>query len=162
MAPGMGLNAFLAYTLVLGGKITWQVGLGVVFLSGLLCWVLTLLGLRKRLVEAIPASLISAISVGIGLFITFIGLQDLGLIVNNEATLVSAGPLTGTVAIGLLRAAAHGVPVDEEGQGRPADRHALLDRARDRDRARREADAVSCRWTSISARWPCNSTSWGL
>jgi AGZA family xanthine/uracil permease-like MFS transporter len=101
MAPGMGLNAFLAYTLVLGGQITWRVALGVVFLSGLLCWVLTLLGLRKRLVEAIPASLISAISVGIGLFITFIGLQDLGLIVNNDVTLVSAGPLTGTVAIGL-------------------------------------------------------------
>jgi AGZA family xanthine/uracil permease-like MFS transporter len=101
MAPGMGLNAFLAYTLVLGGKITWQVGLGVVFLSGMLCWVLTLVGLRKRLVEAIPGSLISAISVGIGLFITFIGLQDLGLVVNNDATLVSAGPLTGTVAIGL-------------------------------------------------------------
>lgn len=101
MAPGMGLNAFLAYTLVLGGEITWRVGLGVVFLSGLLCWVLTLLGLRKRLVEAIPTSLISAISVGIGLFITFIGLQDLGLIVNNDVTLVSAGPLTGTVAIGL-------------------------------------------------------------
>jgi AGZA family xanthine/uracil permease-like MFS transporter len=101
MAPGMGLNAFLAFTLVLGGKITWQVGLGVVFLSGLLCWVLTLLGLRKRLVEAIPASLVSAISVGIGLFITFIGLQDLGLVVNNEATLVCAGPLTGKVAIGL-------------------------------------------------------------
>ena len=101
MAPGMGLNAFLAYTLVLGGKITWQAGLGVVFLSGLLCWVLTLLGLRKRLVEAIPVSLVSAISVGIGLFITFIGLQDLKLIVKNEATLVAAGPLTGTVAIGL-------------------------------------------------------------
>lgn len=101
MAPGMGLNAFLAYTLVLGGKITWQAGLGVVFLSGLLCWVLTLLGLRKRLVEAIPVSLVSAISVGIGLFITFIGLQDLKLIVKNEATLVGAGPLTGTVAIGL-------------------------------------------------------------
>ncbi len=101
MAPGMGLNAFLAYTLVLGGKITWQAGLGVVFLSGLLCWVLTLLGLRKRLVEAIPASLVSAISVGIGLFITFIGLQDMGVIVNNEQTLVSAGPLTGQVLIGL-------------------------------------------------------------
>ncbi len=101
MAPGMGLNAFLAYTLVLGGKITWQVGLGVVFLSGLLCWVLTLLGLRKRLVEAIPVSLVAAISVGIGLFITFIGLQDLKLIVKNEATLVGAGPMTGTVAIGL-------------------------------------------------------------
>jgi AGZA family xanthine/uracil permease-like MFS transporter len=101
MAPGMGLNAFLSYTLVLGGKITWQAGLGVVFLSGLLCWVLTLLGLRKRLVEAIPASLVSAISLGIGLYITFIGLQDMGLIVSNEVTLVSAGPLTGQVLIGL-------------------------------------------------------------
>jgi AGZA family xanthine/uracil permease-like MFS transporter len=101
MAPGMGLNAFLAYTLVLGGKITWQAALGVVFLSGLLCWVLTLVGLRKRLVEAIPVSLISAISVGIGLYITFIGLQDLGMVVKNEQTLVSAGPLTWTVTIGL-------------------------------------------------------------
>jgi AGZA family xanthine/uracil permease-like MFS transporter len=101
MAPGMGLNAFLSYSLVLGGKITWQVALGVVFLSGLLCWLLTLLGLRKRLVEAIPVSLVSAISVGIGLYITFIGLQDLGMIVKNEETLVSAGPLTWKVAIGL-------------------------------------------------------------
>ena len=101
MAPGMGLNAFLSYSLVLGGKITWQVALGVVFLSGLLCWLLTLPGLRKRLVEAIPMSLVSAISVGIGLYITFIGLQDLGMIVKNEETLVSAGPLTWKVAIGL-------------------------------------------------------------
>jgi len=101
MAPGMGLNAFLSYTLVLGGKITWQMGLGVVFLSGLLCWLLTLLGLRKRLVKAIPVSLVSAISVGIGLYIAFIGLQDMQVIVKNEKTLVSAGPLTGTVAIGL-------------------------------------------------------------
>ncbi len=101
MAPGMGLNAFLAYSLVKGGQITWQTGLGVVFLSGLLAFVLTLLGLRKRLVEAIPMSLISAISVGIGLFITFIGLVNMGVIVNNEETLVSAGPLTGKVLIGL-------------------------------------------------------------
>ncbi len=101
MAPGMGLNAFLSYSLVLNGKITWQAALGVVFLSGLLCWLLTLLGLRKRLVEAIPIGLVSAISVGIGLFITFIGLQDLGVIVKNEQTLVSAGPMTWTVAMGL-------------------------------------------------------------
>jgi AGZA family xanthine/uracil permease-like MFS transporter len=101
MAPGMGLNAFLSYSLVMGGKITWQVALGVVFLSGLLCFLLTLFGLRKRLVEAIPVSLVSAISVGIGLFITFIGLVDMGIVVNNEATLVSAGPLTATVVIGL-------------------------------------------------------------
>ncbi len=101
MAPGMGLNAFLAYSLVGAGKITWQTALGVVFLSGLLCFVLTLLGLRKRLVEAIPLSLVSAISVGIGLFITFIGLVNMGIIIKNDQTLVSAGPLTPTVLIGL-------------------------------------------------------------
>ncbi len=101
MAPGMGLNAFLAYSLVQADQITWETALGVVFLSGLLGFTLTLLGLRRRLVEAIPVSLVSAIAVGIGLFITFIGLVNMGVIVKNEATLVSAGPLTATVAIGL-------------------------------------------------------------
>ena len=102
MAPGMGLNAFFAYSLVLEGKIRWETALGVVFLSGLLFLILTFLGLRRKLVEAIPASLISAISVGIGLFITFIGLKNLGVIVQgSEATLVKAGELTGTVLIGL-------------------------------------------------------------
>ncbi len=101
MAPGMGLNAFFAYTLVIGDKLSWQTALGVVFLSGLFFLILTFLGLRRRLVEAIPVSLVSAMAVGIGLFITFIGLQNLGLVVNNDATLVSAGKITGTVLIGL-------------------------------------------------------------
>ena len=101
MAPGMGLNAFFAYSLVLGDKISWETALGVVFLSGLFFLLLTLLGLRKKLVEAIPGGLIAAISVGIGLFITFIGLVKLGVVVNNEVTLVSAGELTPTVLIGL-------------------------------------------------------------
>jgi AGZA family xanthine/uracil permease-like MFS transporter len=101
MAPGMGLNAFFAYSLVLGHKISWQTALGVVFLSGLFFLVLTLLGLRRKLVQAIPEALIAAISVGIGLFITFIGLVKLGIIVDNEATLVSAGPMTPKVLIGM-------------------------------------------------------------
>ncbi|NIA16843.1 MAG: NCS2 family permease, partial [Planctomycetes bacterium] len=101
MAPGMGLNAFFAYSLVLTDKISWQTALGVVFLSGLLFLVLTLVGLRKKIVEAIPQSLISAISVGIGLFITFIGLKNLGIVIGNPVTLVKAGPLTETVMIGL-------------------------------------------------------------
>ncbi len=102
MAPGMGLNAFFAYSLVLGDKVPWETALGVVFLSGLFFWILTLLGLRKKLVEAIPSSLVSAISVGIGLFITFIGLKNLGIIVQgSEATLVKAGQLKGTVLIGM-------------------------------------------------------------
>ncbi len=101
MAPGMGLNAFFAY-LVASGKMDWQTALGVVFLSGLFFLILTLVGLRKKIVEAIPASLISAIAVGIGLFITFIGLTKLGIVVADEHTLVSAGPLTFTVLIGLF------------------------------------------------------------
>ncbi|MBN1361293.1 MAG: NCS2 family permease, partial [Sedimentisphaerales bacterium] len=101
MAPGMGLNAFFAYTLVLTDEVLWQTALGVVFLSGLFFLVLTFLGLRRKLVEAIPPSLISAISVGIGLFITFIGLQNLGLIEASQATLVQASKLTPTALIGL-------------------------------------------------------------
>jgi len=100
MAPGMGLNSFFAY-LVLSGKMNWQTALGAVFLSGLLFLVLTLVGLRKRLVEAIPDGLISAISVGIGLFIAFIGLGNLGLISRDEQTLFRLGDITPTLLIGL-------------------------------------------------------------
>ena len=100
MAPGMGLNAFFASMVVLG-KMDWQTALGAVFLSGFFFLLLTLLGLRKRIVEAIPVSLVSAIAVGIGLFITFMGLKDLGIIIKNEATFVSAGPMTVQVLIGL-------------------------------------------------------------
>jgi AGZA family xanthine/uracil permease-like MFS transporter len=101
MAPGLGLNNFFAY-LVVSGKMNWQTALGVVFVSGVLFLLLTLLGLRKRIVEAIPTSLVSAIAVGIGLFITFIGLKNLGIIVKNEITFVSAGPLMLTILIGLF------------------------------------------------------------
>ena len=101
MAPGLGLNSIFAY-LVVSEKMDWPTALGVVFIAGLFFFTLTVLGLRRRIVEAIPTSLISAIGVGIGLFITFIGLQDLGLIVSDEKTLVTAGPLTPTVLIGVL------------------------------------------------------------
>jgi len=101
MAPGMGLNAFFAYSLVLTDRIPWQDALGIVFLSGLFFFLLTIIGLRQKIVEAIPRSLISAVSVGIGFFITFIGLVNLGIIQKNEATLVSAAPITPTVLIGL-------------------------------------------------------------
>jgi AGZA family xanthine/uracil permease-like MFS transporter len=101
MAPGLGLNSIFAY-LVVSEKMDWPTALGVVFIAGLFFFMLTVLGLRRRIVEAIPTSLVSAIGVGIGLFITFIGLQDLGVIVSDETTLVRAGPLTPTVLIGLL------------------------------------------------------------
>jgi AGZA family xanthine/uracil permease-like MFS transporter len=101
MAPGLGLNSIFAF-LVVSKKMDWPTALGVVFIAGCFFLILTGLGLRRRIVEAIPTSLISAIGVGIGLFITFIGLQDLGLIVNSEATLVAAGPLNPNVLIGIL------------------------------------------------------------
>jgi AGZA family xanthine/uracil permease-like MFS transporter len=102
MAPGMGLNAFFAY-LVISEKMNWQTALGVVFISGIIFLLLTLVGLRKKLVEAIPPSLISAIAVGIGLFITFIGLTKLGIVIADKYTLVKAAPVTSaTVLIGLL------------------------------------------------------------
>jgi len=98
MAPGLGLNSIFAY-LVVSEKMDWPTALGVVFIAGLFFLILTVLGLRRRIVEAIPTSLVSAIGVGIGLFIAFIGLQDLGIIVSNEKTLVTAGPMT----VGLFR-----------------------------------------------------------
>lgn len=101
MAPGMGLNAFFAYSLVLTDKITWETALGVVFLSGLFFFILTVFGIRRKIVDAIPRSLISATSAGIGLFIAFIGLVNLGLIQKNEATLIAAAPITPTVLVGL-------------------------------------------------------------
>jgi len=102
MAPGMGLNAYFAYSIVLGEKVDWPTALGIVFLAGLLFFLLTLVGLRQKLVDAIPRSMIYSISVGIGLFITFMGLTKIGLIVDNPATLVAAGELTPTVLIGLV------------------------------------------------------------
>ncbi|MFC1653147.1 NCS2 family permease [Planctomycetota bacterium] len=100
MAPGMGLNAFFA-ALVATGKMAWPTALGAVFVSGAVFLLLTAVGLRKWLVAAIPDALVSAIAVGIGLFIAFMGLVDLGLVVNNEFTLVSAGELTPSVLMGL-------------------------------------------------------------
>lgn len=79
LAPGMGLNAFYAFTVVLGMGVTWQVALGAVFISGLIFILLTVTNVRQLLVEGMPASLKHAITVGIGLFITVIGLKLSGL-----------------------------------------------------------------------------------
>jgi AGZA family xanthine/uracil permease-like MFS transporter len=101
MAPGMGLNAFFAYTLVINQNIDWKIALGIVFVAGFIFLLLTVTGLRKKIVEAIPKELLSAIAVGIGIFIAFMGLQNLGLVIDDKVTLVKSGPLTKTVLIGL-------------------------------------------------------------
>lgn len=102
MAPGMGINAFFTYSLVIGQGIDWQTALGVVFLSGVLFLILTISGFRSRLVHAIPVSLRLATGAGIGLFIAFIGFQNMGLIVNNDATLVGLGGFSDTLLIALF------------------------------------------------------------
>lgn len=102
MAPGMGLNAFFTYTLVLGEGLSWQTALGVVFVSGLLFLVLTVVGIREKIVRAIPVELRVAAAAGIGLFITFIGMKNMGLIVASKATLVSIGTFSIPVLLGLI------------------------------------------------------------
>jgi adenine/guanine/hypoxanthine permease len=94
LAPGMGLNAFFAYTVVLGGGVPWQHALGAVFISSVFFLLLTLSGFREKLINAIPVELKHAVGAGIGLFITFIGLKNAGIIVDNPATLVGLGDLT--------------------------------------------------------------------
>lgn len=94
LAPGMGLNAFFAYTVVLGSKVPWQHALGAVLISGVFFFLLTLTGLREKIINAIPVELKHAVGAGIGLFITFIGFQDAGIVVKNDATLVGLGNLT--------------------------------------------------------------------
>ncbi len=102
MAPGMGLNAFFTYTLVLGAGVEWQTALGVVFISGVIFFLLTITGIRTKIVHTIPLSLRLAVGAGIGLFIAFIGFKNMGLIVDNPATLVSIGKFSPTVLIGIL------------------------------------------------------------
>lgn len=93
LAPGMGLNAFFVYTVCLGMGYTWQFALTAVFIEGLLFILLTLTNVRKLIVDSIPRNLRLAISVGIGLYIAFIGLKSCGLVVANDATAVALGNL---------------------------------------------------------------------
>lgn len=88
LAPGMGLNAFFAYTVVLGSGFSWQQALGCVFVSGLIFLVLSLSGLREKFIDAIPHELKIAMTVGIGLFLAMIGFKQGGIIEASPATLV--------------------------------------------------------------------------
>jgi AGZA family xanthine/uracil permease-like MFS transporter len=94
LAPGMGLNAFFAYGVVLGMKQPWEVALGAVFLSGLLAMILSMTGLREWLINSIPRSLKLGIGAGIGLFLAIIGLRGAGVVVDNPATLVGLGDIS--------------------------------------------------------------------
>ena len=102
MAPGMGLNAFFTFTLVMGKGIPWQDALGVVFLSGTFFFILAASGLREKLANAIPAPITTASTAGIGLFIAFIGLKNMGIIVADPATLVALGKFTLPVVLSVV------------------------------------------------------------
>jgi AGZA family xanthine/uracil permease-like MFS transporter len=114
LAPGMGLNAFFTFTLCLQKQIPWTAALGLVFYSGVFFFLLTVTGVRQKVLEAIPRDFKTAITCGIGLFIAFIGLKDGGVVVNNPATFVTIGNIASpevllviigiiTTAIGIAR-----------------------------------------------------------
>ena len=134
LAPGMGLNAFFAYTIVLTMGYTWQFALTAVFVEGLIFILLTLTGLRQKIVDSMPLLLRRSISPGIGLFIAFIGLKNAGIVTSNSSTFVSLGNLhdpavllacfgillsaillvrnvTGALLIGILATTIAGIPL---------------------------------------------------
>ena len=102
LAPGMGLNAYFAYTVVLGMGYTWQMALAAVFIEGILFIVLSLTNVREAIFNAIPMTLKHAVSAGIGLFIAFIGLQNAKIVVDSS-TLVSMYSFKSSIANGLFR-----------------------------------------------------------
>ena len=93
LAPGMGLNAYFAFDLCLGSGLPWQEALGIVFIAGLLFFILSFVGIREAIMNALPSSLQNAIAIGIGLFIAFIGLQMSGIITRDPATFITRGAL---------------------------------------------------------------------
>lgn len=110
LAPGMGLNAFFAYTICLIMGYSWQFALTAVFLEGIVFLLLTVTNLREKIVDVIPATLKNAIGAGIGLYIAFIGLKSAGLVVDNEATLVALGDITsGSALLGAIGIVVTGV-----------------------------------------------------
>ena len=118
LAPGMGLNAFFVFSVCMGMGYSWQFALTAVFIEGLIFILLTITNLREAIVNAIPASLKNAIGAGLGLFIAFIGLQNAGIISNNDATLVSLGTITeGSPLLALIGLLITGVLVVKDVRG---------------------------------------------
>ena len=99
LAPGVGLNAFFTFTLVKGNGIPWQDALGVVFFSGVFYLILAICGVREKIINSIPQQLSTAATVGIGLFLSLIGLKSMGVIEANPETLVKIAPITLPVAL---------------------------------------------------------------
>src|SRR5919106_6186895 len=99
LAPGLGINAVVAFDIILGRGLPWQVGMAVIVIEGLIAVILVLAGLRTAIMQAVPLSLKLAIGVGIGLFIPLVGLREGGIVVNNPATGIGLGDLTSGPAL---------------------------------------------------------------
>ncbi len=102
VAPGMGINAFFAYSLILGRQIPWPIALGLVFWAGVLFLLVSVTPLRVQIANAIPLNLRLSAAAGIGLFLTFIGLKNAGLVVADPTTFVRFGPIEGKAALSIL------------------------------------------------------------
>lgn len=102
LAPGMGINAFFTFSLVIGMGIDWQTALGAVFVSGVIFIALSLTGVRTEIVKAIPPALRLGLAAGIGFFLAFIGLKSVGFIVASPATLITFGPMNADIVLFLV------------------------------------------------------------
>lgn len=102
LAPGMGLNAFFTYTVVLGMGVSWQVALTAVLFEGLLFIVLSFFNVREAIINAIPSNLKKAVAVGIGLFIALIGLANANLVVSDAGTIIGLGALEGAALLAVI------------------------------------------------------------
>ncbi|MDR2447759.1 MAG: NCS2 family permease [Treponema sp.] len=134
LAPGMGLNAFFAFSVVIGMGYSWQLALTAVFLEGILFIILSLFNVREAIIKAIPDNLKKAVAVGIGLFIALIGFKNAGIVIGDQSTLIALGDLTsgsallaiigliitiilyawklpGSILIGILATAVIGIPL---------------------------------------------------
>jgi AGZA family xanthine/uracil permease-like MFS transporter len=99
LAPGMGLNAFFAFSVVIGMGYSWQLALTAVFFEGILFIILSLFNVREAIIKAIPDNLKKAVAVGIGLFIALIGFKNAGIVIGDQATLITLGDLTSGPAL---------------------------------------------------------------
>lgn len=117
LAPGMGLNAFFAFTLCLGSGVSWQTALGVVFISGIVFLILSATGVRSLIINSIPVSIRYGVAAGIGLFLTLIGLTSVKFIVHNPATTVGFGGLNVTTVLFLIGLAVTSVLVARNVKG---------------------------------------------
>ena len=112
VAPGMGLNAFFAFTIILTQKVWWQVALGITFWAGVLFLLISVTRVRETIAKAIPAELRIGTAAGIGIFLTFIGLKNAGLIAADPVTLVRLGTLGGETLLAIGGLAVNHLPHD--------------------------------------------------